>query len=68
MKKLDNEFYIAYSMNPIEFYGSAIGINNLAALFNRSRANMIKSLKNKYIRYNNINYFVISGSDLQKGI
>ena len=66
MKKLDNEFYIVYSMNPIEFYGSAIGINNLAALFNRSRANMIKSLKNKYIRYNNINYFVISGSDLQK--
>ena len=67
MKKYDKEFYIAYSEYPVNFFCSSIGVDELAKNFNRTRTNMIKSLKNKYILLNNKKYFVISGSDLQKG-
>ena len=65
MKKIDKEFFIVYS-EPMEFFNSAIGIDNLAALFNRTRSNMLRSLKNKYIKYNNKKYVIIRETDLQK--
>lgn len=66
MKKLDKEFFIIYSIDPIDYYNSAIGVDDLANLFGRTRKSIVKSLKNKYILYNNKKYEIIRESDLQK--
>lgn len=68
MKKLDKEFFIIYSCEPIEFYDSAIGIEELAKIFNRTRTNMLRALKNKYLLLNNKKYMLIRENDLQRGI
>ena len=65
-KRIDKEFFIVYKENPIEFYNSAIGVNELAELFNRSRSNMLRSLRRKYIKYNNEKYVIIREQELQK--
>ena len=44
MMKLDKEFFIVYSY-PTDFYDSAIGVDELAKIFNRTRTNMMRSLK-----------------------
>ena len=67
MKKLDKEFFIVYSY-PVDYYDSAIGINELAEIFKRSRSNMLRSLKKEYIKMDNKKYFIIRESDLQKGV
>lgn len=64
MKKLDKEFFIIYSVDPIDFYDSAIGVENLAKIFKRTRANMLRALKNKYLLLNNKKYMIIRESDL----
>lgn len=64
-KKIDKEFFIVYKENPMEFFDSAIGINELAELFNRTRSNMLRSLKRNYIKYNNEKYVIIRETDLQ---
>lgn len=66
MKKLDKEFFIIYSVDPIDFYDSAIGVDELAKKFNRTRTNMLRALKNKYLLLNNKKYEIIRESDLQK--
>lgn len=66
MKKLDKEFFIVYSSDPIDFYDSAIGIDELAKVCKRTRANMLRSLKHEFIKIDNKKYFIISKSDLQK--
>ena len=68
MKKLDKEFFIVYKLNPIEPFGSAIGLTELANLFGRTRASILKSLKKKYILYNNEKYEIIRELDLQRGV
>lgn len=65
-KRIDKEFFIVYKENPIEFFNSAIGINELAELFNRTRNNMLRSLRRNYIKYNNEKYVIIRETDLQK--
>lgn len=65
MKKIDSEFFIVYSIEPIEFYNSAVGINELAKIFNRTRSSMIRSLKSEYIRFNNRRYFILRETDLK---
>ena len=67
MKSIDKEFFIVYSY-PIDYYDSAIGINELADIFKRTRASMLRSLKREYIKMDNKKYFIIRESDLQKGI
>ena len=67
MKKLDKEFSIVYSY-PVDYYDSAIGVDELAAIFKRTRANMLRSLKREYIKMDNKKYFIISETDLQKGV
>lgn len=64
MKKLDKEFFIIYSCDPIDFYDSAIGIDNLAKIFKRTRSNMLRALKNKYLLLNNKKYMLIRETDL----
>lgn len=66
MKKLDKEFFIVYSVDPIDYYNSAIGIDDLAKIFKRTRTNMLRALKNKYLLLNNKKYEIIRESDLQK--
>lgn len=66
MKKLDKEFFIIYKINPIEPFGSAIGLDELAKLFGRTRTSILRSLKKKYILYNNEKYEIIRETDLQK--
>ena len=67
MKKLDKEFFIVYS-DPVDYYDSAIGVDELAKIFNRTRTNMMRSLKREYIKMDNKKYFIIRETDLQKGI
>lgn len=66
MKKIDKEFFIVYKLEPLEPIDSAIGVDNLALLFGRTRASILKSLKKKYILYNNEKYEIIRELDLQK--
>lgn len=68
MKKYNKEFYIIYKITPMEFYDSAIGIDNLATVLGRSRANTLRALKNDYIKIDNEKYMIIKETDLQKGI
>ena len=67
MKKIDSEFFIVYK-EPVEFYDSAVGVNELAKVFNRTRASILRSLKKSYIKYNNEKYIIIRETDLQRGI
>lgn len=67
MKKIDSEFFMIYK-EPVEFYDSAIGVNELAKVFNRTRNSILRSLKKSYIKYNNEKYIIIRESDLQKGV
>ena len=64
MKKIDKEFFIVYKLDPLEPFDSAIGVNELALLFGRTRASILKSLKKKYILYNNEKYEIIRETDL----
>lgn len=64
MKKLDKEFFIIYNES-CEFYDSAIGIDELAAVCKRTRANMLRSLKHEFIKIDNKKYFIIRECDLQ---
>lgn len=65
MKKLDKEFFIIYSVDPIDFYDSAIGVDELAKICKRTRSNMLRALKNKYLLLNNKKYMIIRECDLQ---
>lgn len=65
MKKLDKEFFIVYNEFS-EFYDSAIGIEELAKVCKRTRANMLRSLKHEFIKIDNKKYFIIREIDLQK--
>ena len=67
-RKNDKEFFIVYKENPIEFFDSAIGVDNLAKIFNRTRSSMLRSLKSKYIKYNNEKYVIIRESDLRRPV
>ena len=67
MKSIDKEFFIVYSY-PALYYDSAIGVDELAEIFKRTRANMLRSLKREYIKMDNKKYFIIRESDLQKGV
>ena len=58
---------MVYKLDPLEPVDSAIGVNELASLFGRTRKSIVKSLKNKYILYNNKKYEIIRESDLQRG-
>lgn len=52
MKKYDNELFILFKKNPIDFYDSCIGIDELARVLGRSRRNTLRSLQN-YLKKNN---------------
>ena len=49
MKKYDKTLFILYKINPIEFYDSAIGIDNLSNLLGKTRSNTLRALNN-YMR------------------
>jgi hypothetical protein len=66
MKKYNKEFYIVYKVEPIEFYGSAIGVDELSEVLGRSRTNTLRALKNEYIKINNKKYMIIRETDLQR--
>lgn len=68
MKKYNKEFFIVYKVEPMEFYGSAIGVDELSLVLNRSRSNTLRALKNDYIKINNSKYMIIRETDLQKRI
>lgn len=64
-KTIDKEFFIVYKIEPLEPFDSAIGVDNLALIFGRTKSSILKSLKKKYILYNNEKYEIIRESDLQ---
>lgn len=68
MKKYNKEFFIVYKVEPMEFYGSAIGVDELSDVLGRSRANTIRALKNDYIKIDNKKYMILRETDLQKRI
>lgn len=68
MKKYNKEFFIVYKVEPMEFYESAIGLDELSDVLGRSRTNTLRALKNDYIKIDNKKYMIIRETDLQKRI
>lgn len=66
MKKYEKEFFIIYGIEPVDYYSSAIGIEELSLILGRNRANTLRALKNDYIKIDNKKYMIIRETDLQR--
>lgn len=72
MKKLDKMLYFVFGKGGASYIDSAIGVNELAKIYNKSRINMLRSLNNYYKKDSFIylgkdKTIIISEEDLRKG-
>lgn len=66
MKKYEKEFFIIYGIEPVDFYSSAIGVEQLSEVLGRNRSNTLRALRNDYIKIDNKKYIIIRETDLQR--
>ena len=67
---MNNKMYFIYMYERPEFIDSAIGIDELAKIYNKTRSNMLRCLnnykkKNGYIKIGNTKTIIISEDDLR---
>ena len=73
MKRLEKIMYFVFGNSGKLYIDSAIGIEELARIFNKSRRNMLRSLNNykrkdSYLLLNGDKVIIIDEEDLRRGV
>ena len=73
MKKLEKIMYFVFGNSGKSYIDSAIGIEELARIFSKSRRNMLRSLNNykkndNYLLLNGDKVIIIDEEDLRRGV
>lgn len=73
MKKLDKKMYFVFGKGGKSFIDSAIGIDELAVIFNKTRRNMLRCLNNykkqdSFLLLGKDKVIIIDEDDLRSGI